>query len=163
MWLSSRLVDSPALVTLAQSLLLACGIVACGRGLVRLGVPPVATVVASVLVAWSPMVGAFSVSLWKDVPYAAVFLLASARTLDLVQARLSGDRNRPAVVSLTAWLIPLTLLRQNGLILAVALMAGLIATIPGHRRWLGIGLVSRDRVVRRGEGSGVPGDGHRTR
>ena len=79
MWVSTTLFDSPSLLTLGQSLFLAAGIVAVARSLLRLGANRKAVYGVTAVVAVSPMVGAFSVSLWKDIPYGAAFLLISAR------------------------------------------------------------------------------------
>jgi len=140
MWLSAQTTSSPALLAAGQGLLLAAGIVSCARALVRFGVPKVAVAVPAVALAWSPMVGAFSISLWKDVPYAGVFLFASARTVDLVDARLHSRTSPNALRSLVAWLCVLALLRQNGIVVAVALLLGLLCILPAQRVRLMVGV-----------------------
>ncbi|MDQ2677790.1 MAG: hypothetical protein M3Y51_03525, partial [Actinomycetota bacterium] len=74
-WVSYQLVSSPALVTLAQSLALAWAIARILKIGVRLGLPAVPVWAGAALVALTPPVGAFSVHLWKDVPYTVAFLL----------------------------------------------------------------------------------------
>ena len=91
MWVSTTLIGSPSLLTLGQSLFLAAGIVAVARALLRLGVPRSPVYITTAIVALLPMVGAFSVSLWKDVPYAANFLFIGAAVIDLTRSRWDHD------------------------------------------------------------------------
>ena len=135
MWVSSRLVGGPGLLTLGQSLLLAASIVGLARSVRRLGAPPAAVAVAAGLVVLSPMTGLFAVSLWKDVPYTAALLLASARVVDLAAARLRPEAAdvRAILRSLTVWLVAVTLLRQNGLIFAAVVLAVLALVLRGRR------------------------------
>lgn len=146
MWVSATLAGSPSLLTLGQSLLLATGIVAVAKALVRLGAPRTATIVTTAVVATTPMVGAFSVSLWKDIPYTACLLFASARLLDVVAARVQDDEvsARRPLVATAAWLAPAVILRQNGIIFALVVLAAVFLAVPGLRRLatvLGIALV----------------------
>ena len=136
MWVSATLAGSPSLLTLSQSLLLAAGIVAVAKALVRLGAPRTATVVTTGVVATTPMVGAFSVSLWKDVPYTACLLFASARLLDVVAARLQNDdlSTRRPLVAAAAWLAPAVVLRQNGIVFALVVFAAVFVAAPRLRR-----------------------------
>lgn len=136
MWVSRAITGDPSLLTALQGLLLAAGIVACARSLIRLGAPRIGTAVVATVLAWSPMIGAFSVSLWKDVPYAGAFLFAAARSVDLITAHLRGAASTRAVVSLAVWSSALVLLRQNGFLLVGVLLVGLIVGLPGRRRQL---------------------------
>jgi hypothetical protein len=139
LWVASETVGSPWLVTVAQSLLLAASMVAVGRASTRLGVPRNWAVVPVVVLAISPMVGAFAISVWKDVPYAAVFLFAGARTVDLVTARLADRDPTPLLVPLTGWLVLAALLRQNGLVMAVVLLVAVASLLgPGRRRFAAV-------------------------
>jgi hypothetical protein len=89
------------------------------------------------------MVGAFSVSLWKDVPYSAAILFVAARVVDLVEARQRGDRVavRSLLITIAGWLTLATLLRQNGVILAAFLLLILAVVLPGMRARAVLGLV----------------------
>lgn len=147
MGLSHALLSSPVLLGGAQSLLLAAGIVAASRSLVRFGAPRSGVIVAATLLALSPMIGAFSVSLWKDVPYAGAFLFAAARSIDLVTARLERRRPIRQTVSLAIWAALVVLLRQNGVLLVAALFLTLIVVLPGQRRRLVAGLVGAIAVL----------------
>lgn len=136
MWVSATLIGSPSLLTLGQSLFLAASIVAVAKALVRLGAPRNAVMVVAGLVAATPMVGAFSVSLWKDIPYTACLLFAGARLLDVASARIRGDEAtaRGRLVASTAWLAPAVVLRQNGILFAVVLLAAVFVLAAPLRR-----------------------------
>lgn len=146
MWVSATLAGSPSLLTLGQSLLLAAGLVAVAKSLLRLGAPRTATIVTTGAVAATPMVGAFSVSLWKDVPYTACLLFASAHLLDVVAARMHDDdaSARRPLLAAAAWLAPAVILRQNGIVFAVVVLAAVFIALPRLRRpaaVIAIGLV----------------------
>jgi hypothetical protein len=136
MWLSTTLTGSPSLLTLAQSLLLAAAIVAVARSLLRLGVHRYAVYGATAVVALLPTVGAFSISLWKDVPYAAAFLFISARVIDLTRARLLDDLDaaRSATWSICCWSCLAVAMRQNGVLLVSGLTVVLWIISKAQRR-----------------------------
>lgn len=140
MWVSARLSHDPSLLALAQSVFLAAGIVAVARAAHRLGAPLPAVVAATAVVAASPMVGSFSMSLWKDVPYAAAVLFVGARVMDLTSLRLVGIPGRGSAVirSLALWLIVVSALRQNGILLALVLVVVLVIVLSEHRRSLAL-------------------------
>ena len=143
MWVSVQLTDGPALVTLAQSLLLAGGMLAVARASMRAGANRIGVVVVTALLAVSPAVGAFSVSVWKDVPFAACVLFIGARVIDLTRALFDHDeaaRSR-ALRSVVGWALVASLVRQNGLVLAALLLAALIVPFPVLRRQAAIGLL----------------------
>jgi hypothetical protein len=139
MWLSDALVDSPALLTLGQSLLLAGSIVAVGLALVRVGVDRRIVAAGGALVALTPMVGAFAVSLWKDVAYTASLLFVVARLLDV--ARQPDDAG-PAVRSIGAWSVLAVLLRQNGILVIGPVLAVLLLVLRTRRRPVAVVLVA---------------------
>lgn len=136
MLLSASIFDHPGLLTLGQSLFLAASVVAVARSLVRLGAPVRALWFATGALAVSPMLGAFSISLWKDVPYTAAVLFASARIIDLACVQLQGQGGDvvPTMKSLTLWLVAATLFRQNGVIFAGVVLSVLMAIPRGRRR-----------------------------
>jgi hypothetical protein len=143
MWVSTTLLGSPSLLTLAQSVLLAAGIVAIARSLLRLGVHRAAVYGTTAVVALLPTVGAFSVSLWKDVPYAAAFLFIGARVIDVTRARWDDDDRaaQDAVWSLCAWASVAVVFRQNGVLLAVGLVVVLWICLRTQRRQLAVVLL----------------------
>jgi hypothetical protein len=138
MWVSTSVFGSPSLLTLAQSLLLAAGIVAVARALIRLGVHRTTVLVVTAVVALLPSVGAFSISLWKDVPYGATFLFIGARVVDLTRARWDDDppAARAAAWSLCAWSCLAVVLRQNGVLLVVGLVVVLWLCLRSQRKQL---------------------------
>lgn len=132
-WVSAAVVGDPSLVALGQSLVLAASIVAVARATCRLGAPKPAVVVATALVAASPMVGAFSMSLWKDVPYTAAVFFAGARVIDLVRLRdAAGRPPHRTLGALWLWLSFASLLRQNGIVFGMLLLLLLLVAL---RRW----------------------------
>jgi Family of unknown function (DUF6020) len=138
MWVSTTLLGSPSLLTLGQSLFLAAGIVAVARALLRLGVNRYAVYGTTAVIALLPTVGAFSVALWKDIPYAATFLFIGARVIDLTRARWDDDLSaaRDAAWSICAWLCASVALRQNGVLLGVGLVVVLWLCLRSQRRQL---------------------------
>lgn len=136
MWLSASIFDHPGLLTLGQSLFLAASVVAVALSLLRLGAPVRAVWFATGALAVSPMLGLFSISLWKDIPYTAAVLLASARVIDLASVRLrgQGDEVVPTMRALTLWLVVATLFRQNGIIFAAVVLSVLMLILRGQRR-----------------------------
>ena len=139
-----RATGTPSIITLTQSLLLASSVVAVGYSLRRLAVPTRWIVLASVALMVTPMVGAFSVSLWKDIPYAAFYLLLAAATLRVVAAWMENDE---AALRHGTWLMAgaafaAMLLRQNGVFLIAATFAILAVGLPGVRRHLLLALLA---------------------
>lgn len=133
-WVSAHLVHGPDLVTLGQSLLLVASIVSMTRATRRLGSPLAAVAAAAAVLVVSPMLGLFAMSLWKDVPYTAAVVFASARIVDLTRLRLAGEPADPEVLrSLAFWLVLATLLRQNGILFAAVVLAVLGAVLREQR------------------------------
>lgn len=131
MWLSDTIVGSPSLLTLAQSLLLAASIAAVGRALVGLGVDRRLVIAVCAVVVCTPMVGAFSISLWKDIPFTAALLFVLARLIDLI-----SDRAPPSSIrSVMLWSAFAVVIRQNGiLVVGLVLVAVWSAVGPLRRR-----------------------------
>lgn len=144
MWLSDALVGSPSLLTLGQSLFLAAGIAATGRAVVHAGADRRLVVGLCAAVAATPMVGAFSVSLWKDIPYAATLLFVLARLVDLAAARAAADdpSARLALRSMVAWAALSVVIRQNGIVVAVLVLGALALALRDLWRPLAIGVVA---------------------
>ena len=133
MWVVTRVWDHPGAVTLLQVLLLAGLLGFLARRLTQVGVAWWLTVVAAWSTAALPMVGATTITIWKDIPYSLAMVWAFAELIALAR-----DRDR----FWTSWWGPLRLgtalglmwaLRANGkvavLIFAVALAIGF------WRRW----------------------------
>lgn len=136
MWLSSVVVGGPDLVTLGQSLLLAASMVAVARAVIRLGAPVAGAGAVLAVMAVSPMVGAFAVSLWKDVPYTAAVLFVAARVLDIVSSRVTAAGvDRSVFASLATWLVAASVLRQNGVVFVAVVLVVLALALPTARRF----------------------------
>ncbi len=142
LWVAERVAGSPWPLALAQSLLLAAAVVAVARALIRLGVPPKVMIGVTAVIAVTPMLGAFSIVIWKDIPYTALLLLASARLIDVARARFTGDQGsqRSGLLRMAGWLAAATLFRQNGFVLAIALLAILLIVLVGVRKTVLTGL-----------------------
>ncbi|CAN5706408.1 hypothetical protein BH18ACT2_BH18ACT2_11870 [soil metagenome] len=136
MWLSERTAGSPLLLTLAQSYLLAFAIVSVARAAVRVGARRPLVIAITAIVACTPMVGAFSVSLWKDVPFTAAFLLLGARLIDLAAARIEQDRRAQLLAArgILGWSLAATVLRQNGVLVVALALIVMAVTLRGLRR-----------------------------
>jgi hypothetical protein len=136
MWLSVEVTGGPGLVTLGQSLLLAAGIVAVARAAVRAGANRRAVIAVTAVVALSPMVGGFAVSVWKDVPFTACLLFVGAAVIDLTRALARDDeRGRTgALRAIVLWGLGAAVVRQNGLLFLALLLAALFVLFPSLRR-----------------------------
>lgn len=139
MWVSRMAVGDPSLLTLGQSLLLAAGIVALCRAVIRFGAPRMLVVVVAAALSLSPMVGGFALSLWKDVPYTGALLFVTARVVDLARVRVMDESDgRPVLRSLGVWLLVAVAMRQNGILFALALLGILFLILPNLRRALAL-------------------------
>ena len=143
MRVSDVLTNGPALVTLAQSLLLAGGIVAVARAAVRAGASRRVVIAVTAVVVLSPMVGAFSVSVWKDVPFTACVLFVGARMIDLTRALAGRDEDATsrAVRGVVGWGLVSALVRQNGFFLTILLLLVLFLLFPALRRRVLVGFL----------------------
>lgn len=139
-WVSYQLVSSPVLVTLGQSLALAWAIARILKIGVRLGLPAVPVWIVASLVALTPPIGAFSVHLWKDVPYTVAFLFVAELFLRQVLARLemAPAPRRASWVLAGTGLALLVLLRPNGIV--VVLLTGVAIVVVARRRWVAAGV-----------------------
>ena len=136
MWLSRTIGDSPSLLTIGQSVFLAASLVAVSLAVERAGANRWAARAALGVLAVSPMVGAFSISLWKDVPYAAALLFMGARLVDLLVARTAADdvAQSDALWRFVWWAGAAVALRQNGIVLVILVLGVLFCALAGQRR-----------------------------
>jgi hypothetical protein len=135
MWVSAHTVDSPVLLTLAQSWFLAFGIVSVALACIRAGANRRLVIVVTAILACTPMVGSFAVTLWKDIPFTAAFLLVGARLIDLAVARLRADRAAQllALRGVAIWAVVMTVLRQNGILVIGLTLLVMVLALPGLR------------------------------
>ncbi|MEU8359224.1 hypothetical protein AB0C27_24705 [Nonomuraea sp. NPDC048882] len=117
-WLSFTGTGDLGAVTFAQTTAMAGALTYLARSLVRLGAPRVATTAVAMLMPLAPPVGAFTVTLWKDVPFTICAVLIAGAC-----ARVAARRavTVPALVWLSTLFVLLGLFRANGfLVVAVA-------------------------------------------
>ena len=117
-WVTSFGGHQWGLVALAQIILLALGIASLGEVFIRSGVPKPLVMIASTMFALLPQVGAFAVTMWKDVPSSSgVLMLASA----LLARRVPGSSQRSTLWLTGAGALLLGAFRWNGPIALVLL------------------------------------------
>lgn len=117
-WVTSFGGHQWGLVAFAQIILLALGIASLGEVFIRSGVPKPLVMIASTMFALLPQVGAFAVTMWKDVPSSSgVLMLASA----LLAQRVSGSSQRSTLWLTGAGALLLGAFRWNGPIALVLL------------------------------------------
>ncbi len=143
MWLSNLVFDSPSGLTVGQQVFLASGIAGVSFSLIRLGTSRSLTWAIAAAVSMTPMVGAFSTSLWKDVPYTAAYLHAGGAVIEIVRLRLtesrSIDRLRLPLIWLGGASIGLVHWRQNGILTMTGIAILLFLVYSGVRRVVAIG------------------------
>lgn len=137
LWISYRLSGSPFLIAMVQTATIALALTALGFAVRRLGASRRAVALLSAVLVLSPMVGMFGVTIWKDVPYTALFLLIVATTCVMVRSALDDRRDdcNRRLLQLSGLTCGLVALRQNGVILAIVLLSmTVVALKPGWRR-----------------------------
>jgi hypothetical protein len=140
-WLSWRLMGTPSLATLLYSLALAAAMAHLVRVLVRCGSPKYLTWGVAFVIALSPTMGAFSVHVMKDVPYAACFLVITALIAHAVlpQPRGTPVPITPLAVLVSAFSVCMALLvRPNGIVMVVLVAPGAVLVVREHRRLLAV-------------------------
>lgn len=128
-WLSFTGTGDLGAVTFAQTTAMAGALTYLARSLVRLGAPGVATTAVAVLMPLAPPVGAFTVTLWKDVPFTICAVLIAGAC-----ARVAARRavTVPALIWLSVLFVLLGLFRANGFLVvavAVPVMALIVRTM----------------------------------
>jgi len=123
-WFTSAGGSQWGLVTLAQVILLSLGITSLGAVIIKSGVPRHIVMVACGVFSLLPQVGAFAITMWKDVPSTAGVLILAAALLERRVASSPGAS--------TLWLagtgaLLLGAFRWNGPIALVVLCALLSA------------------------------------
>lgn len=138
MKLSQLMTGSPSALTLGQQALLASSVVAVATSLVHIGVRRWLVGAVATPLLCSPMVGAFSVSLWKDVPYSAALLYCGASLVWLTTRWRQGTCTPracmgPLVALLTSGLAAVVI-RQNGVFFVIGVAGMLLVVLRGSRR-----------------------------
>ncbi len=135
MWLVTRVWTGPGMVTLIQVAALALVLAVVARRLVQLGARPWAAGLVVIAIAALPAVGATTVALWKDVPFAIAMLWAFAELLGLAARPERWDRLAPSV-RLGFALALVWLFRHNGFITVVIIGAAVVWRLRHRRRVL---------------------------
>jgi hypothetical protein len=140
MWLITRLWFSPAAVALVQIILFSLVV---GWGLTilnELGAPAAVTWGLSFIFALSPVNGALSIALWKDIPYSIALLVLALITVKIIISDGIWLTKPRHWILLGAILSLVTLYRHNGLAPAVATVLALLVAYRRHRLPLTVGL-----------------------
>jgi hypothetical protein len=118
-----RLFHTPAAIALVQIVLVATSVGWCVGEIARWGSPRLVLLGVIVVSALSPWNLFFAITLWKDVPYAAVFLYAEAALLHVLRA--DPIESRGVGLALVVSLAGLMLFRHNGIatVVGAALLA----------------------------------------
>jgi len=133
MWVVTRVWDHPGAVTLLQVLLLAGLLGFLARRLTQVGVPWWLTVAAAWITAALPMVGATTVTIWKDVPYSLAMVWAFAELVGLARDRTRFWSSLWGPLRLGTALGFMWALRANGLVTVLILVLAL--AIGFRREW----------------------------
>lgn len=127
-----------ALLTLLQTTAAAALLSYASTVLRQAGVPTKWAVLPAFVLPFVPSFGASIVTVWKDVPFAYVEVMVALTTLKIVLE--SGRRQRRFVVpprliwSLCAELSLLCLFRNDGFLMLIVVVAGLLIGLRGARR-----------------------------
>ncbi|MFC7590127.1 hypothetical protein ACFQYP_45390 [Nonomuraea antimicrobica] len=130
LWLSFTGTGDLGAVTFAQTTAMAGALTYLAQGLKELGAPRVPTTAIAMLMPLAPPVGAFTVSLWKDVPFTICAVAIAG-----VCARIAARRavTAPALAGLGVSFAALGLFRANGfLVVGVTVLA--LAVVVRARR-----------------------------
>jgi hypothetical protein len=144
---SLKLTDNVALLTLAQTTAAAASIAYAVASLRAIGVRGRWGALAGCLLPLLPSFGAFIGTVWKDVPFALCEILVTATTLRLLAHRRATTHYRQVprrlLVALGLELLGLTLFRNDGFVLVLALAVVLAVAFKGLRVvTLGIGALA---------------------
>jgi hypothetical protein len=136
LWAITRIWDDPGAVTLVQAIAMAGLLAVAARRLVQLGVHIALAVGAVWLAAVLPMVGATTITIWKDVPYTLGLLWAFTELLLMARDRPAFWNGLWGPLRLGAALGLLMVYRHNGWI-TVAFVT-LALAIGFFRSWRGL-------------------------
>lgn len=116
LWLVTRIWYSPAMVSLVQIASLAVLVAMIMGRLYRRGAPWWGVTGVTAFYALSPLIGCYSVSLWKDIAYSIAFLWLTVLLIILVLEKGKALSRRPFVVALWIAMFAVASLRHNGVV-----------------------------------------------
>ena len=118
MWAVTRVWNSPGAVTLVQVLAMAVLLGVTARRLTQLGVPIALSVAAVWAASVTPMVGATTVTVWKDVPFTLAMVWAFTELLLMARDRAAFWSGTWGPLRLGTALGLMVMFRHNGIITA---------------------------------------------
>ncbi|MEO3874938.1 hypothetical protein ABGB18_39645 [Nonomuraea sp. B12E4] len=140
LWLSFTRTGDLGAVTFAQTTAMALALTYLARSLIALGAPRLLTTAVAMLMPLAPPVGAFAVTLWKDVPFTICAVAVAG-----VCARIAVRRavTWPALAGLGVLMTALGLFRANGfLVVGVATVVLVVIVTTLRVRVLLVGAVA---------------------
>ncbi|MGI5284118.1 hypothetical protein ACQEVF_12355 [Nonomuraea polychroma] len=140
LWLSFRITGDLGAVTFAQTTAMAGALTFLAQSLKALGAPRRATTAVAVLMPLAPPVGAFSVTLWKDVPFTICAVAIAGLCARFAVGRVV---TWPGLAGLGALMLALGLFRANGfLVVGVAVVVLVLIVTTMRVRLLLAGTVA---------------------
>ncbi|MEV5329263.1 hypothetical protein AB0K67_34475 [Nonomuraea sp. NPDC052634] len=130
LWLSFTGTGDLGAVTFAQTTAMAGALTYLAQSVKRLGAPRLLTTAVAMLMPLAPPVGAFTVTLWKDVPF-TICAVAIAATCARIAARRAVTL--PALAGLGALFALLGLFRANGFLIAGVTVLALVVIVTTRR------------------------------
>ncbi|MFC4010692.1 hypothetical protein ACFOY2_25920 [Nonomuraea purpurea] len=133
MWLSYTKTGDLGAVSFAQTTAMAGALTFLAQSLKSAGAPRKLTTAVVVLMPLAPPVGAFSVTLWKDVPFTICAVAIAG-----VCARMAARRTvtGPALAGLALLVVALGLFRANGFLVVGVAVVALLLIVKTRRAWL---------------------------
>ncbi|MBB6450430.1 hypothetical protein HNR44_002413 [Geomicrobium halophilum] len=119
--------ESPAIISLFQVLAIGFVYGYAMYSLRRMGIPSYALMITTAVFAIVPVMGIYSVTLWKDVLYSLMILLFTIIIMNIVVSRGEWLRPWTSIVFLTIVAILVSFLRNNGFPIAVLTLLMLAA------------------------------------
>ncbi|MFB4272250.1 hypothetical protein [Nonomuraea sp. GTA35] len=130
LWLSFTKTGDLGAVTFAQTTAMAGALTYLAQSLKAMGAPRLLTTVVVVLMPLAPPVGAFTVTLWKDVPFTICAVAIAGLCARIAARRAVGV---PALVGLALLFVALGLFRANGFLIAGVAVLALLVLVPAVR------------------------------
>ncbi|MFD0467651.1 hypothetical protein ACFQ0B_04530 [Nonomuraea thailandensis] len=130
LWLSFTRTGDLGAVTFAQTTAMAGALTYLAQSLKAMGAPRLLTTVVVVLMPLAPPVGAFTVTLWKDVPFTICAVAIAGLCARIAARRAVGV---PALIGLALLFVALGLFRANGFLIAGVAVLALVVLVPAVR------------------------------
>ncbi|GAA2215379.1 hypothetical protein GCM10009850_108470 [Nonomuraea monospora] len=130
LWLSFTKTGDLGAVTFAQTTAMAGALTYLAQSLKAMGAPRLLTTVVVVLMPLAPPVGAFTVTLWKDVPFTICAVAVAGLCARIAARRAVG---MPALLGLALLFVALGLFRANGFLIAGVAVLALVVIVPAVR------------------------------